>query len=155
MENFGCTTPFGRHLDNICKDYVNSAFLRDVVNFFCEKTYKSFNIKECPYPCTFLKVNLQSKTLKSIESGFRGTLVKLQFNRFVKITETYVSYTDLSLIGELGGYIGLFLGFSVFGLCQTLSTYFQFLLRKVVRGTSSVSKMKENPIAIHQTRSLP
>lgn len=162
MNQFGCTTPFGRNLDNICKEN-NQTFLMHVVNFFCEKDYKSFNIKQCPYPCTFHKINLQSKTMKNIETGFRGTLLILQFNRFVKITETYYSYTDLSLIGELGGYIGLFLGFSVFGLAQALIGYFQslqvrFVQKKIKRRSpqSRISPARNwGKTTIHQTCSLP
>ena len=42
----------------------------------------------------------------------------------IKVTEAYYSYTELELIAEFGGYVGLFLGISVFDINQIFSKTF-------------------------------
>ena len=38
------------------------------------------------------------------------------FDKYVKTTKFYLDYTELELLAEFGGYVGLFLGISVFNL---------------------------------------
>ena len=38
------------------------------------------------------------------------------FNLFTKESIAYLTYTELELIAEFGGYVGLFLGYSVLSL---------------------------------------
>ena len=37
----------------------------------------------------------------------------MDFKQYIKVTKAYYSYTELELIAEFGGYVGLFLGISV------------------------------------------
>ena len=37
----------------------------------------------------------------------------MDFEELVAVTKDYYTYTELSLIAEIGGYVGLFLGVSV------------------------------------------
>ena len=106
MDKFGCTTPFGHYLNNICTDNVTG---QQAFELFDTLSKKRHFIEECPYPCTFLK-------LSAIYFRPRENLkyIKMDFNQYVKVTEAYFSYTELELIAELGGYVGLFLGISVF-----------------------------------------
>ena len=50
-------------------------------------------------------------------------LLRLTFNKKVQETVSYYSYDDLSFIAEIGGYVGLFLGASIY---QT-ADLFQFI----------------------------
>ena len=52
MEKFGCTTPFGYNLDNICTDNVTGKQAFDLYDKISNKRY---TMKECPYPCKFVK----------------------------------------------------------------------------------------------------
>ena len=45
----------------------------------------------------------------------RGILV-MTFNKYIRVTNAEYSYTELELLAEFGGYVGLFLGMSVFHL---------------------------------------
>ena len=45
----------------------------------------------------------------------RGVLVMI-FNKYIRVTNAEYSYTELELLAEFGGYVGLFLGMSVFHL---------------------------------------
>ena len=52
---------------------------------------------------------------------------KLDFSQYIKVTEAYYSYTELELIAEFGGYVGLFLGISVFDINRIFSKTFNYL----------------------------
>ena len=40
-------------------------------------------------------------------------MVTIFFEEFIRVTRDYYTYTEISLIAEIGGYVGLFLGVSV------------------------------------------
>ena len=72
--------------------------------------------KVCPNPC------LQVSSFYASQEEYHhnneehelapGTLT-LHYRRFIKVSETHWSYAGLSLMAEVGGYVGLFLGISV------------------------------------------
>ena len=49
----------------------------------------------------------------------------------VKITNDYLSYDLSDLIGDVGGYLGLFLGWSLLGISVFLINVFKKMLSKV------------------------
>ena len=53
--------------------------------------------------------------------------LSLAFHQYIKVTEAYYSYTELELIAEFGGYVGLFLGISVFDINQAFSKALNYL----------------------------
>ena len=52
MDKFGCTSPFGQYLDNIC---TNSTIGKQAFHLFEKLSNERLFIAECPYPCKFLK----------------------------------------------------------------------------------------------------
>ena len=118
MKKFGCTTPFGYQRDNICKDNTTG---KQALDLFHKLLNKRHFIEECLYPCEFLKLFVISVHGRDNEDSF-----KLDFNQYIKVTEAYYSYTELELIAEFGGYVGLFLGISVFDINQIFSKTFNY-----------------------------
>ena len=106
MDTIGCTTPFVVNLDHICKDLNNSKKARELYHRLHHKTHK---IKDCLYPCKFIKIAVTPYKTRSDKNTTR-----LKFDKFIKVTKAVYSYTELELLAEFGGYVGLFLGFSVF-----------------------------------------
>jgi hypothetical protein len=106
MDKIGCTTPFVVNLDHICKDLNNSKKARELYHRLHQKTNK---IKDCLYPCKFIKIAVTPYKTRSDKNTTR-----LKFDKFIKVTKAAYSYTELELLAEFGGYVGLFLGFSVF-----------------------------------------
>ena len=51
----------------------------------------------------------------------------MYFNEFIQEIVNYYSYDDLSFIAEIGGYVGLFLGASVFQIADL----FTVIIRKL------------------------
>ena len=108
MENVGCTTPFGINIDNICYDQNKSM---QALKLFKSLLDTNLKMKECPYSCTIVK-SLMKPGRPNENSN--GKYVKFVFDKYIKCTKTRYSYTELELLAEIGGYVGLFLGLSVF-----------------------------------------
>ena len=51
--------------------------------------------------------------------------IYLEFNKFIKATKARYAYRELELLAEFGGYVGLFLGISIFDLRQA---FFKIIL---------------------------
>ena len=122
MDEIGCTTPFGVNLDHICMDLNNSKKAKDLYDLFHHKTHQ---IKNCLYPCKFIKTGVRP-TLK--RSNHNTT--KLNFDKFIKVTKAVYSYTELELLAEFGGYVGLFLGISVFQASHVVEKILDKLMTK-------------------------
>ena len=122
MDQFGCTTPFGYNVDNICKDAVIG---KQALELFERLSNKRYFMPECPYPCKFVKLLVISVKGRGNEKTF-----KLDFNQYIKVTEAYHSYTELELIAEFGGYVGLFLGISVYQASHVVDKILEKLMTK-------------------------
>ena len=48
----------------------------------------------------------------------------MRFNLFTKTVTSKYIYTELELIAEFGGYVGLFLGYSVIGFADGFAALF-------------------------------
>ena len=127
MKQIGCTSPYSLYLDDICTKRLNGLkaliLSRNISNRWS-------TIKECLYPCTYMKTRIVYKDNlnTSPKQPYGG---KLHFDKFIKVTNTYIAYTELELIAEFGGYVGLFLGFSVFHLRGALQKGLRFLIQKI------------------------
>jgi hypothetical protein len=122
MDKIGCTTPFVVNLDHICKDLNNSKKARELYHHLHQKTHK---IKDCLYPCKFIKIAVIPYKKRSDKNTTR-----LKFDKFIKVTKAAYSYTELELLAEFGGYMGLFLGFSVFQVSHVVDKILDKLMKK-------------------------
>ena len=80
----------------------------------------SYKTQSCPYPCKFTRTYFRDKTKLKPDHENPSSLF-LRFNKFVKVSKARYSYGGLELLAELGGYVGLFLGISVFHLSDAFS----------------------------------
>ena len=119
IEKFGCKTPFGLNSDNICTDQDLS---NKAAEFYKSQWKNRFNIKQCPYPCKSLKVYMGRG------SEYKEPKLKFKFNKFIKTTKSRYAYQELELLAEFGGYVGLFLGISVFHLREVFQTLIHIVL---------------------------
>ena len=126
MDSIGCTTPFGLELDNICteqnKMYEAHKLLWDVL--FVGRDIQV--AKECPFPCQFLMNQITTSDYK--EDDDTGNAIHLEFDKYIKVTTSTYGYTELELLAELGGYVGLFLGLSVFDLRLVFNKIFNIFM---------------------------
>ena len=107
------------NLDDICTDQDKS---NKAMNFYLEQWYKRFTMKQCPYPCKFTKINMGSKSKSEEPTMF------FQFEKFIRTTKARYAYLGLEFLAEFGGYVGLFLGISVFHLREVFQTLIHIVL---------------------------
>ena len=122
MDEIGCTTPFGVNLDHICMDLNKSKQAKDLYDLFHHKTHQ---IKNCLYPCKFIKTGVRPSRKRSYHNT-----TKLNFDKFIKVTKAVYSYTELELLAEFGGYVGLFLGISVYQSSHVVDKILDKLMTK-------------------------
>ena len=108
---YGCTTPFGLHKDMICDNFENAS----KVNNMRKRWYPDYPSSQiqaksgCNKPCSY--ITLGTNTAWEREKRYK-TKVKLLifFKENIKVTKAYHIYSGLSLVAEIRGYVGLFLG---------------------------------------------
>ena len=111
-EKFGCVTPFAVNMKNLCQNL-------SIEEYYDVLTKEEFTFR---YPCKFLNNFLIVEKRKSTP----GKLV-VRMNTVVQKIESTFSYQFLDLFADLGGYLGIFLGTSLFQLRDALS----YLIRKI------------------------
>jgi hypothetical protein len=59
--------------------------------------------------------------------------ISLQFSPDAKVYTYHLLYTGSDLLADIGGYLGLFLGLSIFGLIKVFEKVFRNMKKKLVR----------------------
>ena len=110
IEKYGCTTPYGLQKTKICKDNVNGS---EVLKQHFKALYK--NKHSCMNPCEVMSIRafVRKDSVWPSVDGKKVGLMKIYFKQNIKVTKGLYLYSTLSLIAEIGGYVGLFLGVSV------------------------------------------
>ena len=84
------------------------------------------NLIDCPKSCTTYTIRVRSEY---VMMGAGGTVenptIKILFNERITISSEQYSYIWLNLVAEVGGYVGLFLGFSVFQMTDLVDMLLQ------------------------------
>ena len=119
----GCTTPFTKFKDNICKNQSIGLKAQDLLWEYDQSTNKS-----CKFPCKTLVIRY-SKEDEIPEKpepvdGKEVAILKLKFEDTIKKIQGYYLYSFLSLIAEIGGYVGLFLGVSFYQITEIVDHFF-------------------------------
>ena len=120
MNKIGCTTPFGPIIDYICTNQTKGM---EAMELYKRLVSPYHQIQACPYPCKFIKSEILP-IRERCEKCNVTTWTNMVFDKFIKVTVAKYTYTELELLAEFGGYVGLFLGVSVFQLCQAVSAIF-------------------------------
>lgn len=103
LKKVGCTYPYGNNLENICKNETQAGMIDYELFEFWHQDHV------CTHPCTNLLVTGKFD-VKSQAQYYYESLVSFHFYKRVKVVRNQYSYTMLSMVAEIGGYVGLFLG---------------------------------------------
>ena len=118
LELVGCTNPYVLNKTKICTDINKSEKANDIYGKFMYSN-SEMNYEGCYYPCSYFIVpgkNYQESDSEDLEYA----QIILRFEQLIKETKSYYTYSGLSLIAEIGGYVGLFLGISINQLTNLL-----------------------------------
>ena len=125
LEIVGCTTPFGPNKTKICTDILalkaSDIYLQYMFSFAKE------NYEGCYYPCSYFIVTTKQDLVFDAPPNL--SKVSLSFEQLIQETKSYYTYSELSLIAEIGGYVGLFLGISVNQMPYLLDIFGTFMAR--------------------------
>ena len=109
---------------NICTD-------RNDTSFALDKLQKLMIIpptsEKCLAPCNQLDINIRGERFGEIDLTL-GNLTPsifsiLHFQKWIKKREEKFLYTELNLFAEIGGYVGIFLGYSLLNLVDNIYNY--------------------------------
>ena len=122
MKEFGCTPPHSENKENIC---TNETISKQVFEYWDSEKFVPRT--SCPDPCKVMLFRVMPMASKII----KYSRVKLHFQSRVKVVKSYYAYSGLTVIAEIGGYIGLFLGVSI-NQIPHLILFIQELVQKYI-----------------------
>ena len=107
IKQVNCTWPFVQDKSYICTHQELAWKARKIQR----------NVAKCENPCNYIKVmaipaRMQNKSFQ---------VIRLIFPENIQVYKAYFAYNELSLIAEIGGYVGLFLGWSVFQITDLMN----------------------------------
>ena len=120
MATMNCTGPLLNNKDNICTD---KEHLKEAENI--RKKYQNARDERCPEACTFSDITVIANT-KTVNNS----LVLINYAGQVKVIESYFVYDGISLVAEIGGYVGLFLGYSIKQITEITRSIVQFFKKR-------------------------
>ena len=119
MEKHGCTTPFSNYQENICTENITG---KQALEHFEDLSDERKYIEQCLNPCEHMKLSATYLAARGNRTDF-----SMNFYQYIKVAEASYSYTELELVAEIGGYVGLFLGVSVIDINQIFSKLLNYI----------------------------
>ena len=121
MDSIGCTFPTLTNLKELSCDakFINEsqAQLLKKQNIFRAKS----SMEDCPLPCSTMNVFLGFPKYNKVYSAAKAR-AKIYFKRRVTEKKNVVPYDWVTFLAEIGGYMGLLLGWSMLDLTSVFKT---------------------------------
>ena len=121
MSKFNCTTPWGPEKDYICTNETIGLMAQKLYNDYF-KYQNASRLKHCPKSCILMKMRPGNgdKSFQNLMYGKRSGTIAFNLNEIITVTTDSYSYIWLNFVAEVGGYVGLFLGYSVYQVTDIL-----------------------------------
>ena len=117
LKNSECVIPFqsNKPKKNPCP--LSNSMLNPYWELLVNKVFKSY----CQMPCASMEVTFPAiaEDVGSPDTAY----VKLYLLTVVKVQTSYWSYTIISLLAEVGGYLGLLLGMSLLDITKVIDWF--------------------------------
>ena len=84
---------------------------------------------DCANPCHIIMTRATDVPESKKEINLRTSKIKLEFKYRVKMVKDYHLYSGLSLLAEIGGYFGLFLGVSINQVTNVISIFHESIFK--------------------------
>ena len=105
-----------------------------IVEISHRKTYLSVLFKYfhdfCPMPCEKMTVNFAGHDVAGHHDVENEAYVKFYIKDHIEVKKSHLSYTEVSLLAEIGGYVGLLLGVSLKDIASLFDKVFIFFNQK-------------------------
>ena len=97
----------------------------------------------CPLPCTTMGINFGIPIVSTIDINPDQAYLKLYFKNQINVRRSVSSYSISSLVADIGGYLGLLLGFSLLDLSMIIKNNDYLSYFWVKRRPSSIKPTRE------------
>ena len=81
-------------------------------------------------PCKKMKVNFAGHDVAGHNGVENEAYVKFYIKDEIQVKKSRLSYTEVSLLAEVGGYVGLLLGVSLMDISVLFDNFFKFINQK-------------------------
>ena len=105
--------PWLTRKENICTDPEKGKIAKQV---YSQNWRNQNNI--CPRSCLFTNIFLERDSGREFPGLDNLGQAKIIFRKYIKHTREYYLYSLLSLLAEIGGYVGLLMGVSIFNITK-------------------------------------
>ena len=122
MSEFNCTSPWGTNKDHICtNETVGFSALRMYLDYFLHQNVTKAKTL-CPKSCNLMELRSgnQQGGIQERINGKRSGSISFKLNQIITVSTDQYTYIWLNFIAEVGGYVGLFLGYSVYHITDAL-----------------------------------
>lgn len=119
----GCTTPFQqKNRSLICLEKDKAEKAQEILQSKMEDNTK------CPYSCSYLN----SFTVNELSTNEKASLTKafVNFKPYLEKQEDQHIYLSLDLFADLGGYVGIFMGVSLFHVKDLIMNFVMRYMKK-------------------------
>ena len=136
---FKCVSPIHTNQPNERQCSLNSSMRNSYIDFLRSDVFDSY----CSVPCASMGIIFQTSNIEITSKD--EAQVKFYFKTYIKKNSSFWSYSLISLLGEVGGYVGLLLGISVLDVAKLFGNVFNALTMDVTCPFSCRCK-KTNPV---------
>ena len=95
---------------------MNSYFIADLL---------SASESNCLTPCATMDIIFGIPIIE-MDNPKKSTM-KMYFKKMIQVRRSYLAYSIISMFAEIGGYLGLLLGYSLLDLTNILDTIFNWM----------------------------
>ena len=134
---FKCVSPIHTNQPNERQCSLNSSMRNSYIDFLRSDVFDSY----CSVPCASMGIIFQTSNIETTSKD--EAQVKFYLKTYIKKNSSFWSYSLISLLGEVGGYVGLLLGISVLDVAKLFGNVFNALTKDV---TCSCRCKKTNPV---------
>ena len=96
---------------------MNSYFLADLL---------SASESNCLTPCATMDIIFGIPIISDIDNPKKSTM-KMYFKKMIQVRRSYLAYSIISMFAEIGGYLGLLLGYSLLDVTNILDKFFNWM----------------------------
>ena len=123
LQYHGCTIPFQTNRPDQKQCHLTKTMEKEYWNFLKNTVFKV----HCQTPCELMDVTFPP--LNYVKGSSNEAFVQLVLSDVIKVQTSFWSYPIISLLAEVGGYVGLLLGISLLDITKIIDRLFQVYFR--------------------------
>ena len=121
----GCTVPWTGNKSNICSGLNESEI---AFNEFYANKQNQNNL--CAIPCNLTSIYINPPTIKDYWNNDKTAGLRFYFSDMIKVSEEYPLQSGTTLLGNIGGLVGLTLGISFVNLRDVIDKILEWLEKR-------------------------